>query len=170
MRPICVTMSFLRVTSFLGALVLPLLMASCGSSPPRGLPRKLPVINLNGSPQTPPHSMEKKDYPFDPNGNYVTAWAAEGERAASDDDVARWQASHGGSVSRKQPSPVMKVSSKKKTTSSKSKGGSSSYTIKAGDNLGAIARKNNTTVAKIKAANGLKSDMIRAGKTLKIPR
>lgn len=165
-------MSPLRVFSILGAVVLPLLMASCGSSAPRGLPRKLPVINLTGSPQTPPHSMEKKDYPFDPNGNYVTAWAAEGERAASDDDVARWQASHGGSVSRRQPSPVVKVSSKKKTTASKSKskGGSSTYTIKAGDNLGAIARKNNTTVAKIKAANGLKSDMIRAGKTLKIPR
>lgn len=167
-------MSPLRVFSILGAVVLPLLMASCGSSAPRGLPRKLPVINLNGSPQTPPHAMEKKDYPFDPNGNYVTAWAAEGERAASDDDVARWQASHGGSVSRRQPSPVVKVSSKKKTTASKSKskskGGSSTYTIKAGDNLGAIARKNNTTVAKIKAANGLKSDMIRAGKTLKIPR
>lgn len=123
--------------------------------------------------------MERKDYPFDPNsGNYVTAWASEGERAASEDDLNRWQSSHGGSVSRRQPSPVKKVASKsstkKKSTASsskgKSKGGSSSYTIKAGDNLGAIARKNNTTVAKIKAANGLKSDLIRAGKTLKIPK
>lgn len=120
--------------------------------------------------------MERKDYPFDPNsGNYITAWASEGERAASEDDLNRWQSSHGGSVSRRQPSPVKKVASKsssKKSTSTKgkSKGGSSSYTIKAGDNLGAIARKNNTTVAKIKAANGLKSDLIRAGKTLKIPK
>lgn len=121
--------------------------------------------------------MERKDYPFDPGGNYVTAWASEGERAASDDDVARWQSSHGGSVSRKQPSRVTKVTSTKKKTASsssksKSKSGSKggSYTIKAGDNLGAIARKNNTTVAKLKAANGLSSDMIRAGKTLKIPK
>jgi hypothetical protein len=30
--------------------------------------------------------------------------------------------------------------------------------------------KYGTTVAKLKAANGLKSDLIRAGKTLKIPR
>lgn len=118
--------------------------------------------------------MERKDYPFDPStGNYVTAWASEGERAASDDDVARWQASHGGSVSRKQPSRVVKVSSKKKTASSSKakskKGGGGSYTIKKGDTLGAIAKRNNTTVSKLKAANGMSSDLIREGKTLKIP-
>lgn len=120
--------------------------------------------------------MARKDYPFDPaTGNYVTAWASEGERAASDDDVARWQSSHGGSVSRKQPSPVVKVSSKKKTASSnkaktKSKsGGGGSYTIKKGDTLGAIAKRNNTTVSKLKAANGMTSDFIREGKTLKVP-
>lgn len=143
-------------------------MASCGSSRPKGLPRNLPVINLHGSPQTPPHSMERKDYPFDlKTGDYMTAWASEGESAASAADAARWQASHGGSVSRRQPSPVTKVSSKKKSSSS---GSSRSYTIKSGDTLGGIASKHGTTVAKLKAANGLKSDLIRAGKTLKIPR
>ncbi|WP_346332679.1 LysM peptidoglycan-binding domain-containing protein [Prosthecobacter sp. SYSU 5D2] len=147
--------------------MLPVLLASCSSSTPRGLPRKLPVINLQGSPQTPPHSMPRKDYPFDPNnGNYVIAWAAEGESAASASDLARWQASHGGSVSRKQPSPVRKVSSSSKKTTSRT----TTYTIKSGDTLSGIARKHSTTVAKIKAANGLKSDLIRAGKTLKIPR
>jgi LysM repeat protein len=111
--------------------------------------------------------MARKDYPFDPNsGNYITAWAAEGESAASASDLARWQSSHGGSVSKKQPSPVRKVSSSKKAAPSRT----STYTIKSGDTLGAIARKHSTTVAKIKAANGLKSDLIRAGKTLKIPR
>lgn len=112
--------------------------------------------------------MPRKDYPFDPNtGNYMTAWASEGESAASAADAARWQSSHGGSVSRRQPSPVTKVSSKKKSTST---GKTSTYTIKSGDTLGGIAQKHKTTVAKIKAANGLKSDLIRAGKTLKIPR
>ncbi len=166
-------MSFLRVSSILGALAVPFFLSSCGSSTPRGLPRNLPVINLHGSPDTPPHSMERKDYPFSPNGDYVTAWASEGERAASDDDVARWQSSHGGSISRRQPSPVKKVTSTKKSTASKSKsssGGGGSYTIKSGDTLGAIAARNKTTVAKLKAANGMSSDMIRAGKTLKIPK
>ena len=59
---------------------------------------------------------------------------------------------------------------KRKFSTSKSKIKGGSYTIKQGDSLSAIAKRNGTTVAKLKAANGLKSDLIRAGKTLKIPR
>ncbi len=133
--------------------------------------------------------MAREDYPFDSDGRYVTAWAEEGERKAgrgpaSDSDFDSWRSSHGGSV-RKNASPVKKVSTssaKKKvasssknskgTTKSKTvaKSGGGSYTIKKGDTLSAIARKNNTTVAKLKAANGMTSDMIRDGKSLKIPK
>lgn len=160
-------------------LLLPVLFDSCSSSPRfKGLPSKLPVIDLQGTAQTPPHSMEKQDYPFDANGNYMTAWAANGGSAASEADNESWHSSHDGSVSRRNPSPVKKVSSapaKKKTTTSKSKsvaskGSASSYTIKKGDTLGAIAKRNGTTVAKIKAANGMSSDFIREGKALKIPK
>ncbi|MBO4666288.1 MAG: transglycosylase SLT domain-containing protein [Paludibacteraceae bacterium] len=42
------------------------------------------------------------------------------------------------------------------------------YKIKNGDTLGAIAQKFHVTVKQIKAWNGLKSDNIRAGSTLKI--
>jgi LysM repeat protein len=74
---------------------------------------------------------------------------------------------------------VRKVSSsstKKKSTASssksKSKGssGGGSYTIKKGDTLGAIAARHGTTVSKLKAANGMSSDFIREGKSLKIPK
>lgn len=107
--------------------------------------------------------MGHADYPFADNGDYKSDWAAEGGQGAGM-DYSSWRSSHGGSSSR---------SSSKKKTSSKSskkstrKGGS--YTIKSGDNLGAIARRHGTTVSKLKAANGLSSDMIRAGRTLKIP-
>lgn len=146
-------------------LVLPLLLlAACESSSRiKGLPKDLPVINLHGSPSTPAHSMGHADYPFADNGDYKSDWAAEGGQGAGM-DYSSWRSSHGGSSSR---------SSSKKKTSSKSskksthKGGS--YTIKSGDNLGAIARRHGTTVSKLKAANGLSSDMIRAGRTLKIP-
>jgi LysM repeat protein len=43
------------------------------------------------------------------------------------------------------------------------------YVIKRGDSLSAIAKANRTTVKALKAANGLTSDRIQIGKTLKIP-
>lgn len=158
--------TFLRNT----CLAVPLLLlAACENSGHiRGLPKDLPVINLHGSPSTPAHSMGHADYPFADNGDYKSDWAAEGGQGAGM-DYSSWRSSHGGSSSR---SSKKKTSSKTKT-SSKSGGRSShkggSYTIKSGDSLGAIARRNGTTVAKLKAANGLSSDMIRAGRTLKIP-
>ncbi|PHN97478.1 hypothetical protein CSC81_09320 [Tenacibaculum discolor] len=42
------------------------------------------------------------------------------------------------------------------------------YKIVSGDTLSKIAKKHNTTVAKIKADNGLSSDTIYVGKTLNI--
>jgi len=63
-------------------------------------------------------------------------------------------------------------SATKKTTPSKSaakKSSGSRYTVGKGDTLSAIARKKGSSVAKIKAANGLKNDLIRPGQTLKIP-
>ncbi|MCB1276817.1 MAG: LysM peptidoglycan-binding domain-containing protein [Prosthecobacter sp.] len=71
--------------------------------------------------------------------------------------------------------PKKSVSSgttQKKSSSSKStakKSGSSRYTVSKGDTLYGIALKKKTTVAKLKAANGLKSDLIRPGQSLKIP-
>jgi hypothetical protein len=172
------TFNLMLLNRFSALLCLPscvILLASCGSSGGvKGVPRNLPEINLQGSSSTPAHSMERKDYPFAPDGTYMTAWASEGEKEASSSDIESWSRSHGGTVSRRNPSPVKKVPASKKKTASSSKSGSSkgggTYTIKKGDTLGAIARKHGTTVAKLKAANGMSSDFIREGKTLKIPK
>jgi nucleoid-associated protein YgaU len=165
----------LRRISRLAACLLAMLLASCGSSSKskiKGLPANLPSIPIHASASTPSHSMSHAEYPFDSGGNYITAWAAEGEKKAGRDpyastSISDWKSSHhGGSSSSKK-----KTSSSGKKTSSKSKSGSSvSYTVKKGDTLSGIARKYGTTVAKIKAANGLKSDLIRDGKSLKVPK
>ena len=42
------------------------------------------------------------------------------------------------------------------------------YTVKRGDSLSAIARRNRTTVAKIKSLNGLRSNNIRIGQRLRV--
>lgn len=141
-----------------------LVLAACETSPTiKGLPKELPVIKLEGSTATPSHSMAHADYPFEPNGDYNTKWAAEGGQGAGM-DYSSWRTSHGTSRS----GSSKKSSSKKTSSSSRSAG--RTHTIKSGDTLGGIARKYGTTVSKLKAANGLKSDLIRAGKTLKIPR
>lgn len=67
------------------------------------------------------------------------------------------------------------TSSTKKTSSSSSSSSSSdyiTYTIKSGDTLSAIAKKYNTTIKKIMAANSYITDAnkIYAGKKLKIPK
>lgn len=63
--------------------------------------------------------------------------------------------------------PKSTSSSKSKSTAKKSSG-SSTHTVVKGDTLYALALKNKTTVAKIKAANGMKSDLIRPGQKLKL--
>lgn len=62
----------------------------------------------------------------------------------------------------KKSTPPKKPVAKKKPTGS-------TYAVVKGDTLSAIARKKGTTVAKIKAANGLTSDFLSIGKKLKIP-
>ena len=47
--------------------------------------------------------------------------------------------------------------------------GAGSYTIKSGDTLGKIARRNGLSVKALKAANGLKLDAIKVGAKLHIP-
>lgn len=49
-----------------------------------------------------------------------------------------------------------------------SKGGASTVTVRKGDTLGAIAKRNRTTVTRIKQLNGLSSNNIRVGQRLKL--
>lgn len=58
----------------------------------------------------------------------------------------------------------------RKSSSRKSAPKASTYTVKKGDTLGAIARRNGTSVKALKRANGLKSDLIHINQKLTIPR
>lgn len=66
---------------------------------------------------------------------------------------------------KKAPAKKKETTKKKKSTAKKA----TTHKIKNGENLGSIARKYGVTVSAIKKANGMKSDAIRAGATLKIP-
>ena len=58
----------------------------------------------------------------------------------------------------------------RKSSSRKSAPKARTYTVKKGDTLGAIARRNGTSVMALKRANGLKSDLIHINQKLTIPR
>lgn len=73
-----------------------------------------------------------------------------------------------GSVASRSGSTSSKPTSRPSSSSSSSSGGGS-YTVKSGDSLWEIARKNNTSVDKLKKANGLSSDNLKIGQKLKIP-
>jgi LysM repeat protein len=60
-------------------------------------------------------------------------------------------------------------SASKTATAKKSSSSGGSYTVVKGDSLYVIARRKGTTVAKLKSANGLSSDLLRIGQKLKIP-
>ncbi|MES2467827.1 MAG: LysM peptidoglycan-binding domain-containing protein [Verrucomicrobiota bacterium] len=69
------------------------------------------------------------------------------------------------STTASKPKPKPKPAAKPKPKSS-----TVSYTVKKGDTLYGLANRYGTSVSAIKKANGLSSDMLRDGRSLKIPR
>ena len=112
-----------------------------------GLDAQLP----NGTNATPSHNLPRSEYPFNNKGKYISSWAAEGNKRFGTKTTNR-------ASSRKR-------SSRKPSTSSSSK----YHKIVSGDTLYGLALKYRTSVSAIKRANGMKSDVIIKGKTIKIP-
>ena len=113
-----------------------------------GLDAQLP----NGANSTPSHNLPRSEYPFNNKGQYISSWAAEGNKRF-------------GTKTTKNRASSRKRTSRKPTTSS----GSKYHKIVSGDTLYGLALKYGTSVSAIKRANGMRSDVIIKGKTIKIP-
>jgi len=113
-----------------------------------GLDAQLP----NGSNATPSHNLPRYEYPFNNKGQYISSWAAEGNKRF-------------GNKTTKSRSSSRKRSSRKSSSASSSK----YHKIVSGDTLYGLALKYGTSVSAIKRVNGMTSDVIIKGKRIKIP-
>ena len=109
--------------------------------------------------QTPPAPTSLPPEPQPPANPYAFSGT---KKSTASSTPKKTTASSSSTRKKSTPSKTTAKSSGKKSAGSK-------YTVVKGDTLSAIARKKGTSVSKIKAANGLSSDLIRLGQSLKIP-
>jgi LysM repeat protein len=109
--------------------------------------------------------------PFDEDGNYIEAWADNPPKpglvlSSRDPKPAPRIASTPKPVYKPTPAPAARPKPKPVVVKPKR----IRHSVRKGDTLWGLARKYGTTVTKIKKANGLRSDVIRVGKTYLIPK
>ena len=150
----------MRQNFILGAIAIPLAagLSSCASTArniPLGNWEKEAVL-VAGSAETPGHSLPQIEYPFDAEGNYVTAWVTGGEQLPGTGSAA-WATA---TPSRSSASSAARAATKSSTRYHK---------VSASDTLWGLSRKYDTSVAAIQRANGLSDTTILTGSTIKIP-
>lgn len=151
-----------RLLSATLAAVLTFSLASCdstSSTSTSGNPTfSGPRPSVSGSSARPVSHLPSTEYPFDAKGNYITSWAAAGDK--------KYGARRASSSSSR--------SSSSRSSSTRSKRASTpryrTHTVKKGDTLWGLSKRYGKSVSSIKSASGLRSDSIRIGQRLKIPR
>lgn len=153
---------FILTCACAAALVLPFSSCSTQSSSTAGYDTAEPA-----SGEIPPWIAESSNPTYE-SGHYspVASTSAYTYNPPSKPSVTK------KSTARKSSSSSSKSSRNAvaKKTTRKSAPKARTYTVKKGDTLGAIARRNGTSVKALKRANNLKSDLIHINQKLSIPR
>ena len=149
--------------------------------------------NVAGSTATPPHNLPRNEYPFDAAGNYIQSWVKEGGRnyghtPVPEEEKIAYTPRPAPSTYTK-PKPVVSSYTAPKPTYTPPPtlrptprpapavpapkpvpaATYASHKVVNGDTLYSLSRRYRTTVAAIKIANGMTSDTIVDGSTLRIP-
>lgn len=150
---------FILTCACAAALVLPFSSCSTQNSSTAGYDTAEPA-----SGEIPPWIAESSDPAYE-SGHYspVKSSSSYAYNPPAKPSVSKKSAT-------KKSSAGSKSTASKKSSSRKSASRARTYTVKKGDTLGAIARRNGTSVKALKRANGLKSDLIHINQKLTIPR
>ena len=148
---------FILTCACAAALVFPLSSCSTQNSSTAGYDTAEPA-----SGEIPPWIAESSDPAYE-SGHYSPVQSSSSPAKPSVTKKSSARKSTAGSKS-------SRSTAARKSSSRKSAPKARTYTVKKGDTLGAIARRNGTSVKALKRANGLKSDLIHINQKLTIPR
>jgi hypothetical protein len=159
----------MKALRYVPVLLLPLVVASCKSTKDAS-PYEDPYVANFGN--------DGGYNPYPDSGGYAAAptydsppvdeyaFTAPSKPAAS---TTTSRPSSSSTASKPAPKPTPKPAPKPVAKPKPKVTPSKTHTVAKGETLYGLARKYNSTVAKIKAANGLSGDLIRIGQKLKIP-
>lgn len=135
------------------------------------------------------HGMKKKEYPFDDSGNYRRDWVKKKSSSRTKSSYKGYSASpkpqtaQSSSNSSSPPKPLSPsnypdyvgntpapaVSSPPPAPAPKPKPSVRYHKVASGDTLYSLSRKYGVSVSALKKTNGLSTDLIRRGQSLRIP-
>lgn len=153
---------FILTCACAAALVFPLSSCSTQNSSTAGYDTTEPA-----SGEIPPWIAESSDPAYE-SGHYspVQSSSSYAYNPPAKPSVTKKSSARKSTAGSKSP----RSTAARKSSSRKSAPKARTYTVKKGDTLGAIARRNGTSVKALKRANGLKSDLIHINQKLTIPR
>ena len=153
---------FILTCACAAALVFPLSSCSTQNSSTAGYDTAEPA-----SGEIPPWIAESADPAYE-SGHYspVQSSSSYAYNPPAKPSVTKKSSARKSTAGSKSP----RSTAARKSSSRKSAPKARTYTVKKGDTLGAIARRNGTSVKALKRANGLKSDLIHINQKLTIPR
>lgn len=153
---------FILTCACAAALVFPLSSCSTQNSSTAGYDTAEPA-----SGEIPPWIAESSDPAYE-SGHYspVQSSSSYAYNPPTKPSVTKKSSARKSTAGSKSP----RSTAARKSSSRKSAPKARTYTVKKGDTLGAIARRNGTSVKALKRANGLKSDLIHINQKLTIPR
>lgn len=103
-------------------------------------------------------------------GSYQSAGSSRNSGAHAYNPPAKPSVRKSSSKSSRKSSVSKRSSKSSKSAKSSKSSKSKNYSVRKGDTLGAIAKRQGVSVSALKKANGLRSDMIHIGQNLKVPK